>query len=619
MKRAAFLLAGALVLAFASAAPAGVSLRDVNARGYPTVHATVVTSTPSTEAPMLTENGRRVPVVSAENLGRAKSVVLAVDRSQSMDGGALENATYAARRFVATKPQADRIAVVAVASKALQLTRFASSVIDADIALRTMAVDKVYGTALYDSVVLSARQLAQEPHLGRVIVLVTDGQETTSRASLDDAVLAARKAGALVYVVGIESADFRPAPLRQLAAGTGGAYFGVDSSEAIGSVYGAIANELARTWRFEYVTAARPGERLELAATVGRESGTAALQVPGTLERPSDGTSLVPEWMAASRGGGLVLAFVVGGMVFLAAALLFARPQGGWLRERIEPHVSARARQRRAKQKGRVPAFAGLLRATEKAFGHLQLWKRLESTLARADLPLRTAEFVYVMVGSAFGVGLLAALVGAPTLLVLMAFAPGAVAPVAFVNFKAKRRTSAFEEQLPDLLIALAASLKAGHSFRQGLQTMADEGRPPASKEFKRVLTETTLGRPMDAALNEMAERVRSKDFDFVITAVTIQRQVGGSLASLFDMVADTVRQRQQFARKVKGLTAMGRMSAYVLLGLPFFIAGALTLMNREYMDPLYSTSTGHKLIIGGLVMMGFGSLILKKLVQFKG
>jgi tight adherence protein B len=116
-----------------------------------------------------------------------------------------------------------------------------------------------------------------------------------------------------------------------------------------------------------------------------------------------------------------------------------------------------------------------------------------------------------------------------------------------------------------------------------------------------------------------MAERVGSKDFDFVITAVTIQRQVGGSLASLFDMVADTVRQRQQFARKVKGLTAMGRMSAYVLLGLPFFIAGALTLMNREYMEPLYSTSTGHKLIIGGCVMMGFGSLILRKLVQFKG
>ena len=104
-----------------------------------------------------------------------------------------------------------------------------------------------------------------------------------------------------------------------------------------------------------------------------------------------------------------------------------------------------------------------------------------------------------------------------------------------------------------------------------------------------------------------------------MITAVTIQRQVGGSLAGLFDMVADTVRQRQQFARKIRSLTAMGRASAYVLVALPFFIAFAITLLNPTYMDPLYHTSTGHMLIFMGLGMMAFGSLILKKLVSFRG
>ncbi len=114
------------------------------------------------------------------------------------------------------------------------------------------------------------------------------------------------------------------------------------------------------------------------------------------------------------------------------------------------------------------------------------------------------------------------------------------------------------------------------------------------------MLTETRLGRPMDDALERHGRRASARRTStFVVTAVTIQRQVGGSLAGLFDMVAEAVRQRQQFARKIKGLTAMGRMSAYVLVGLPFFIALALTLMNREYMAPLYHTSTGHKLIIG--------------------
>jgi tight adherence protein B len=222
-------------------------------------------------------------------------------------------------------------------------------------------------------------------------------------------------------------------------------------------------------------------------------------------------------------------------------------------------------------------------------------------------------------VGSSFLFGIIGAASGAPALVTLTGFGLGASIPFGFIWFKANRRLTAFENQLPDLLITMAASLKAGHSFRQGIQTIVDEGQAPASDEFKRVLTETRLGRPMDDALAEMAERVGSKNLEFVITSVTIQRQVGGSLAGLFDMVAEAVRNRQQFARKIKSLTAMGRMSAYVLIGLPFFMAGMLTLMNPEYMAPLYGTPTGQKLIILGLVMMGFGTLILKKIVSFKG
>ena len=212
-----------------------------------------------------------------------------------------------------------------------------------------------------------------------------------------------------------------------------------------------------------------------------------------------------------------------------------------------------------------------------------------------------------------------AALTGRPSLQILIAFVVGAAIPYGFVSIKARKRMNAFDEQLPDLLVTLAASLKAGHSFKQGIQTIVDEGQEPASKELGRVITDTRLGRPMDDALADTAERIDSKNFTFVITAVTIQRQVGGSLAGLFDMIADTVRQRQQFARKIKGLTAMGRASAYVLIGLPFFIALALTLVNPTYMDPLYHSSTGHKLIIVGLVMMTFGSLVLKRLVSFRG
>ena len=213
-----------------------------------------------------------------------------------------------------------------------------------------------------------------------------------------------------------------------------------------------------------------------------------------------------------------------------------------------------------------------------------------------------TVELVYAAVGSgAARRAHLGASPGCRRSSASSRWSSAASLPILLVWHKARRRLAAIDEQLPDLLVTLAASLKAGHSFRQGIQAVVDEGQPPASKEFKRVLTETQLGRPMDDALADMAARIGSKNVSFVVTAVTIQRQVGGSLAGIFDMVADAVRNRQQFARKIRSLTAMGRASAYVLVGVPFFMLGTITLLSPEYMDPLYHTSTGNKLMILGL------------------
>ena len=186
-------------------------------------------------------------------------------------------------------------------------------------------------------------------------------------------------------------------------------------------------------------------------------------------------------------------------------------------------------------------------------------------------------------------------------------------------SHRARRRVRAFEEQLPDILIALAASLRAGHSLRQAIQASVAEGGNPAKKEFGRVLAEASLGRPMEEALADMARRLDSDDFHYVVTAIAVQRQVGGALAGLFDMVADTVRSRQQFKRKVRSLTAMGRLSALILIGLPFLVAAALTALNPEYMSPLYDSEAGHTLIVIGVVMMVIGSLLLRRIVNFRG
>jgi tight adherence protein B len=619
----AVVLAGAISI-IAPAAQAGVTVKGVDLSSYPDLRVSVVTSQHTSGAPRLTENGNPVPVKEAQNLGRAKSVVLAIDHSQSMRGKPLANAVAAARAFVAAKPALDRVAVLTFATQPLFLTGFSADASDPDGALRSIQVDPVHGTTLYDGLVSAATRLDAEALPARVVIVVTDGNETRSEASLNDAIAAVKAAGAAVYVVAIESPKFNPAPLKQLAAETGGAYRGTTSSATLSQQYASIASELRRTWQVTYATSARPGDDATLRAYAGGSASTPkVIDLPGaagSVIGDSKPSHLFPEVFYQTVLGTQVMAVISFLIVLLAATLALTTVKGSRLRRKIAPHLAETVDiKKRKNDKERFAAAAPLFRATESAFAHWKVWTRLERLVERSDLPIRTVELVYLMFGTTLVGALVATVAAQPTVITLAVMAAGGAVPVGVVWIKAVRRLKAFENQLPDVLITLAAALKAGHSFKQGLQTIVDEGNPPASKEFHRVLAEGRLGRPLELALFDMSERLGSKNFDFVITAVKIQQQVGGSLAGLVDMVADTVRQRQQFIRKIKGLTAMGRAGAYTLVGLPFFIATMITIINPTYMDPLYHSHTGHMLIYSGLAMMAFGSLCLKKIVSFKG
>jgi tight adherence protein B len=587
---------------------------------YPTLRVTVFSSAGPGIQPALTENGSVVTGVQATNLAEAKSVVLAIDRSRSMRSK-FQDALAAARGFVASKPGSDSIEVVAFGSSVLPLSRFSASPDDSSAALRGLGIDPHSGTALYDAVAYSARQLATQSG-GRVLILLTDGTDTTSKQSLAAVARLARENNVLVYPIAIASNQYDPTALQQIAHATGGTFHRASSSSALANVYSAIAAALQNTWRVEYVTSARPGDRIELqAAAAGAGSASAVTRIPSTFGQgtPPGPSHLIPN-SAYGPSGPLAVGLAVGALMLIALLLVLAAYRGSWVRTRIAPHVGETKRTSKAQRRQRrLALLAAIFRTTEGAFGHLKQWRWTQRMLERADLPLRTVEFFWIMVGASFGLAFLAALAGASAVVILSLMAGGAAVPFLFVWMKMRKRLRAFEDQLPDLLITIAAALKAGHSFKQGLQAVVDEGQPPASDELRRVLTETSLGRPMDEALAEMAERAGSANFEFAMTAVTIQRQVGGSLASLFDMVADTVRQRQQFARKIRSLTAMGRMSAYTLMGIPFFMAATITLINPSYMSPLYHTHTGRLLIITGLVMMLVGSAILKKIVSFRG
>lgn len=618
MTRLLFFAAAFLTLA----APAGAAVRigGVDASGYPEVRLTILAS----GKPYLREDGRAVAGAQVANLGEAKSVVLAVDRSQSMRGRSLRDASAAAREFVAAKRAGDRIQVVGFGRQALGLTTFSSSPTDALAALGSLRADTRSGTALYDAVVRASAALKRENQPGRVILVVTDGHDVSSRTTLELAIAAAQRARASVYAIGIAGPDFTPGPLRRLTAGTGGTYLEARSSADLRALYARIGNALARTWQVRYATAARPGERVLLAVAVAGEGRTrrqVQLRVSG-LDRvaAAPAPAVLPRGVWRSDAAPAVLAAAVGALVLLALWFFAAARGGSWLQSRITPHLGtpqAAVRGKRRRQTGSLRKR--IVAATESAFANVKQFRALQRLLTRADLPLLAAELLYICVGVGLVFALIATAMGTPALLSLVLMGVGGSAPWWWVWYRARSRAKAFDNQLPDLLITIAASLKAGHSFRHAIQAVVEEGADPAAKEFRRVLTETRLGRPMDVALSEMGERVGSRNLTFVLNSVSIQRQIGGSLAGLFDMVAETVRQRQQFQRKIRSLTAMGRMSAYVLGGLPFAVALLITLINPAYMAPLWDSGRGHQMVGAGLAMLAIGGAFLKKIVSFKG
>ena len=273
--------AGALVAASAATASPPVRISGVDTGGYPDLRVTVVAPSGSAQ-PTLAENGVPVAGLEGYNLGKAKSVALLIDRSQSMAGRPLRDAVAAARAFVAGKGAADRVEVIAFGHQALALTRFSSSTADADAALRDLRPDRTAGTALWDAVALASRKLDAENQPGHVIIVLTDGKDVSSTTTFGRAVNAAHRANASIYPIGVAGPAYTPAPLRDLAERTGGSYHEASSTAQLAAIYASIGNVLSRTWELRYPTAARPGESLRLKARIaGLGSSTVPVELAG--------------------------------------------------------------------------------------------------------------------------------------------------------------------------------------------------------------------------------------------------------------------------------------------------------------------------------------------------
>jgi tight adherence protein B len=202
-------------------------------------------------------------------------------------------------------------------------------------------------------------------------------------------------------------------------------------------------------------------------------------------------------------------------------------------------------------------------------------------------------------------------------LAVMTAALLGAI-PYLYLVWQKSQRLARFERQLPEALELVSRALRAGHAFSVGLKMVGEEAANPIGKEFRRVFDEVSMGVALPQALENMTHRLDSVDLRFFITSVLVQRETGGNLAEIIDSLAALIRQRFELQLRVKALSAEGRMSAALLLGLPIVIGIALFKISPEYMKVLFTDPMGQNLATFGGIMMILGAVVMKRMVDIK-
>ncbi len=243
---------------------------------------------------------------------------------------------------------------------------------------------------------------------------------------------------------------------------------------------------------------------------------------------------------------------------------------------------------------------------------------RLAEDLQKAGLRMKTSEWMLMVVGLGVAVG---ALIGL-RFGTVFAFIPGPIVlwilSGFFLRFRQAHRTRAFEAQLGDTIMLLSNALKAGLSFAQAMSTVAKNGTPPISEEFARATREIALGIPVDEALQHMVERNKSEDFDLMVTAVQIQRSVGGNLAEILDTIAFTIRERVRIHGEIRTLTAQARMSGLIITLLPVGLGLFMFFLEPTYFSPMVNQTLGWVMLGLAIFSIMIGSALIQKIVRIR-
>ncbi len=480
-------------------------------------------------------------------------------------------------------------------------------------------------TAMWDGLRKASSLFEDVPDLQANIVLITDGFDDSSVIDANEAASDVARAGGAVFALsyGAENQDDSGA-LTALVERVGGAVIPAPTEEDLGAGLTRVQQSLDQQFRLTFASSGEQGAA-DLEISIGGESvettyvSGAVAEGAANLAPPIKSKSIIPSFVRGTAG--LIVVVAVGGfavaLAVVALATIASKEETSldrMLQTYTEPGMETGADDDSLAQTAfvqRAVELTGELAAKQGAL------VKVEKMLERADLPLRAAEAIFFYLAAGLVVTIaVTALLG--ILGVLIGGLLGFLLPIAVLNFLGARRQKQFNTALPDMLQLLSGSLRAGYSLVQGVDAVAQEVDGPMGKELRRVMTEARLGRELEDALEASAERVQSKDFEWAIMAIRIQREVGGNLSELLLTVADTMVERERLRRDVSTLTAEGKMSAIILGGMPVALGGAMYVMNPDYMGVLFTDTLGKVLLGVGTLAALIGFAWMKKCITIE-
>lgn len=572
--------------------------------------------------------GGKVRGVAIEEQKDQVDVVLVIDTSGSMRGAPINSAKVAATEFLNRMPGDSRVAVIGFGATPTLVSGLTENRADSKQAIASLAASGE--TALWDALVAAGELIEAEGRSAPYVVLLSDGGDTASTATTDDAVttFASIDSATGLYVVTLETPESDHAALNEAASQLGGQVLNTTDASSLESLYVEVAERLQSRYSVRF----RPdnSENIVLSVAVGGSVATARTTltaiggtVTGSVSGPGTDIPAVLNGTGSPELGAVVAVqpglLGQANMLWLGALASFAGllVLFGMLSVpamKVQSIGAIRA----------IDASGGAHRVNDRLTGVAnRLLKShdqsgtLDRTLDAAGLDIRAGEALVMLatalVSSALVSSLLFGTITAVAIIVALA-----LTAIAMINLRVHKRRNAFADQLQTTISIMTGSLRSGRGLPQAIEMVAQEAPSPTCDEFRRVVIETRVGRDPVTALDAVAERMANVDLEWISQAIAVNRELGGDLIELLENVARTVRDRNRIGQQVRSLSAEGRLSGWVMMVLPILMYAYLRVVNPGYIALLHTTQAGIVASIAGVVLMLAGGLWIRKLVNIR-